>query len=393
MIEAFMKGNRWIFYLIVICVNGFYPAIGIAENTKTLPGNIVEVQRKIFINPLFFSSTIQPIKQYNVTTPNEGTVVEKFFDYGQFIKKGATLVKINSLKLEADYHNALTQYLNNKEKFFSDEAKFKSTDLLYKQGIVPEDEIKNAKSSLLHSNVAYLQALYTLNETVKIGQELAEDVTKLDISDIEAVEKALKIKYNHLNLTSPEDGIALYPPDTGSSRGEMIEIGSQLKHGQVVAIIGDLTGIKLKIQVTEIDVGQIKEGLKAEVTGVAFPGHVLEAEVKRVDLQASSDMASGGGLPTFGVDLEVAHLTDEQRKDIRVGMSTKIKLNIEKQGAIEIPIQAVQKEGKIFFVSKVDENDNITRVPIITGQTTQDTVEVKLGLENGDRILIPDQVD
>lgn len=362
--------------------------LGAAEDQKA--PKIFTVEQKTLVQPLFFSSIIQPIRQYNVSCPNEGVVIEKSFEYGQDVKKGQVLARVCSTKLEESYHNALTKYLSAKEQYFTAQTKCNEDQFLWEQGIIAKNEYQKSQSHLNNAHVSYLQALHGLNEILKVGQKPVEDITQLNIADIQAVDKALQVKYNHLNLIASEDGVALYPPESsGHGRSDRIEVGSHVKHSQVVTMLGDLNGIKLRIQVAEVDIDQIKEGQTAEVTGVAFPGIVLEAVVRHVELQASTDMGMSGGLPTFGVTLEVPFLTKEQRAIIRVGMSVKVRLNIVKKQAIEVPIEAVELKQGVAVVYKVLEDNQVEIVPVLPGKTTLDHVEIKKGLNHGDRLLVP----
>jgi len=361
-----------------------------AEPSTVPEATVFVVEKKTLVRPLFFSSTVQPIKQYNVACPHEGVVIEKLFEYGQDVKEGQVLARVCSIKMEEAYHSALGQYLSAKEQYFTAQTKLNDDRLLWQQGIISKDEYQKSRSHLNNTHVSYLQALHNLNEITKVGQPPVEDVTQLDIADIEAVDKALQVKYDHLNLLATANGIALYPLESsvhGSSN--KVEVGSRVKHSQIVTMIGDLSGIKLRIQATEIDVGEIQEGQTAEVIGIAFPDIVLKAIVRHVELQASSELGMGGGLPTFGVTLEVPSLTKAQQAVIRVGMSVKVRLNIIKEQAIEVPIEAVTLEGGKAVVHRVLDDNRIEAVVVLPGKTSLDSVEIKKGLNDGDRILVP----
>jgi len=375
---------KWIIIVLSISTLAFG-----ADDEKKEQG-LYTVKKQKLTRSLFFSGTVKPIRVKNVTSPIEGVVVEKLFDYGQPVKEGEPLVKLNSTSLEKEYHQALKVYLDTKEKFFIEQDKFRGEERLYELGITSDEDIRGKKSSLNNSNISYLQSLYNLDETIKKGEQITDDVTKLDIADVEAVDKALKLKYNFLSVPAIGDGIALLPSDSGSRDSRGIEVGSQLKLGDVIAVIGDLSGLSFDVHVTEVDVGQVKPGQKVFITGVAFPKYRLEGEVKRIDSQASSSMGSGGGLPTFGVKIEIAELNPDQLRIIKMGMSAKIQLNIEQEGGIEVPIVAVhenEEDGSAYVM--LMKEDKPTQTQVLTGQTEQEMVEILVGLKEGDQIVIP----
>ena len=256
-------------------------------------------------------------------------------------------------------------------------------------GFKTQNEYQEAKSSLNNQNVQFIQALYELSQSSKKKDFDPDKITKLELSDIESIEKALQMKYDFLTVESTEDGVALMPSGSHGGSSETVEVGSQLKYGQVITTVGDLSGFSLHILVSEVDIGMIKVGQRAQVSGAAFPGIFLNAEVTKVDKQASTEMGSGGGLPSFNVHLDVKHVTDEQREVIKVGMSAKIQLLIEKKSAIEVPIAAVMQDddGKTVVVKKTQKG--FETIEVVTGQTKQKTVEIKYGLKAGDVLVLP----
>ncbi|WP_410960055.1 hypothetical protein, partial [Salmonella sp. SAL4434] len=83
----------------------------------------------------------------NVTSPEEGTVVEKNFEYGQFVNKSQLLVKLDSEKLEKDFYAALGEFLTAKDKLTSSRTDLEAMKALSKMDIVSGDELRQAESN------------------------------------------------------------------------------------------------------------------------------------------------------------------------------------------------------------------------------------------------------
>lgn len=357
-----------------------------ANNYKTMT-----VTTQTVVTPLYFTGTVKPLSMSNVVAPDDGVVVNMNFKYGQTVTKGQTLLKINSKKLEQDYDSALTNYLKAKDAYNMSVSKYKSTQALWDMKIIPEDELTSAKSSRDSAHIAYLQASYALEDTIKRGPSMSEDVKNLRLSDFEKVDKALRIRYNYLNVKSPKAGVALQPPKTGSGSQETgnINVGSSVKLGQVVTSIGDLNGISVDIKVNEIDINKVKLKQAVHITGVAFPGFKLAGHVSSIDSQATTQEGGSGGLPTFPVTVVVPTLTTAQAKVIRVGMSAKVELEISRPKDIIVPIKAVYKrKGKSYVNLLV--NGKAEPREVITSDTTVSDVEIEHGLNNGDKVIIND---
>jgi multidrug efflux pump subunit AcrA (membrane-fusion protein) len=121
--------------------------------------SIFTTRKKAILKPLYFSSIIQPIKTVTVSSPSDGMISKQFFVYGEEVKKGQTMLILDSASVEKDYHTALAEYLRAKEKFFLDESKYNETKTLFELGIVPRNEFESTLSTFNHSKCS----IFTIN--------------------------------------------------------------------------------------------------------------------------------------------------------------------------------------------------------------------------------------
>lgn len=346
---------------------------------------LITVKKNSIVKPLFFSGIINPINTTSVTSPSEGVISKLNFVFGDKVEKDQVMLILDSSAVEKDYQNALTDYLRAKEKFFVDESKFKETKMLFDLGIVPKNEFDSVQSAFNHANVAFLQATYKLNAVMKAAHIDAEGITGLDISDVKAVDAALKVRYNCVKIPAPSAGVALAAPKRSEDSGGL-SVGSHVKQGDVLVLVGDMSGIALNIAVTEIDVRDVRVGQQAIITGAAFPELQLTGEVTHIDAQAESSYRSG--LPLFPVKIEVKKLTEQELAILRVGMSAKIKLQITMPGFLSVPIKAISKRGQQAVVTRV-VNGEKEQVIVNTGRATTDSVEILDGITEGEQIVVP----
>ena len=252
---------------------------------------------------------MKPLHITNIAAPADGYIVEKNFKYGQQLKQGKTLVKLNSNKLVSDYNQALANYLTAKEKFSRSQAKLKGSKKLWQMGIISRNEYDEDNSTVQNDHLSFLQALYALENTTTTAESPFEDLKSLSLSDISKIEQVIKLRYNYLNVVASKDGIALLPPQASSDKKEAISVGSQIKLGQVIVSIGDLSGVSAEIEIAEVNVDKIKPGQKVSITGVAFPKQVLHGFIKSIDSQATQNGAASSGLPTFSASVILTKLT------------------------------------------------------------------------------------
>lgn len=355
--------------------------------------DIVTAQSKPIVNEIFFSGTIQPLKSVAVTSPVEGVIEKKNFEYGQQVKEGAVLFTIRSSQLEKDYREALTSYLKAKEQYNTNKSKLHEDEILHKEGVISTNEFHNSETAYNDTYISFLQTERNLKETLEKAHTKVEETKALMMSDREAVGKALLAKFDVLDLTAPTEGVALMP-EKGAGTGDGADasstkfiVGSQVKTGQVLASIGDKNGISVTVSVNQVDVNSIKPGQRATVTSDGFPGIVLRGVVADVSAQAVA--TPGSGLPTFPVRVEVQNINDEDHKKIAVGMSAMVRISVDHPPMIMVPIKAVTTKNGMSTIKMFDRvTHKIVNMPVATGQTTLQEVAITRGLQPGDHILV-----
>jgi HlyD family secretion protein len=356
---------------------------------------IFTVSKKPSESSFYYSGIIEPLVTTVVTAPNEGTVKKLSFSYGQAVKKGALLFTIKSDQFQQSLSDAVTKFLTAKSSYSQSQSAYQSSELLYKNGLVPRDQYQSTQQSYYSSNLSYLQAKRDLQKILLNHKSIKLDVSKLSLQHIKNL-SVLQTDSNtqFISVEAPVSGIALLPDigpsfggDSSGSGGDKgpIKPGSSLKKGQQVLAIGTLNGATININIDEVTVNEIKKGLPAYITSVGFPGISLKGKVTEVGSQAKSDQT---GLPVFPVKVIVSSLPKAARAVVRVGMSSKVKIVIKHKAKMLIPIGAVQQKKDGNFV-KLKTAGGIKLQKIVTGQTTLNNVEVDKGLKPGDKIVVP----
>ncbi|MBN9230332.1 MAG: hypothetical protein BGO90_10615 [Legionella sp. 40-6] len=346
-------------------------------------------QYKVKMQPLHkslhFTGTLQPLHESTLASPMDAVVSSMSFHYGQVVKKDDVILTLDSNELQKQFNDTFTEYLKAKDSYTVAQAKFSGTQELWHSGLLAKNNYLSEKSSLATVRMSLMQSTRKLTEMLeKIGEEQTRDVSELTLSDFAKVKHILAAQHNLIQIKAPRDGVLLYPPKSGEDKNARITVGSAVKSGQVLALIGDLSGVSIEIEIPEIDVSQVHPGLKAHVRGVAFGKHPLTGEVVVVNAQASS---SNNGLPFFTAVVEVHDLTAEQQRWIKVGMSATIEIDLEEGKQLIIPIAAVKRENGQIQVQVQRQDGSVQPRIIATGAALADQVVVESGLQEGDVII------
>jgi HlyD family secretion protein len=360
-----------------------------SDKEKINGSHIAAVTSNEFSHTLYFAGTIQPIKTTVVTSPVDGVIVDMPFQYGEAVKTDALLFQISSAKFLTDYKTALMQYIKAKSDYTTNKTFLSEATFLHKNQLISDDDFKMKQSNYYAAQLTLLQAKDTLEILLHQLNIKDLDPYNLTIADVDKITKAMHMRMNaeNLRLLSPADGIVLSPIKNETDQKKIMK-GDAIKQGDVLAVIGDMNGVSVRIKVNELTVNQLKPGQKIKVTGIAFADETLQGEIVRVDRQGET---SGGGFPTFNVEVSVLKLTEAQQQMIHAGMSAKVQIDIQQASQMLVPITAVNEINGESFVKQMDEQTGKTReVAIRTGKTTIDSVVVLSGLNPGDQIVVPD---
>lgn len=340
------------------------------------------VKKEPFAKTLYFTGTIQPLRETALTNPVEAVIEDMFCHYGQAVKKGEIIFTLNSPELQKQYNDVLTDYLRAKDNYSVTKAKFAGTQELWNAGLLAKNSYLSEKSNLDITRISLMQTTRKLNEILeKMNEGLELNLSSLKAANFEKVKQILARQHNLIHLRAPSDGVLLFPPKTNESK-DKLGVGSAVKAGQVIALIGDLNGISLEIDITEVDINQIHPGMPATITGIALGKNVLHGEIVAVNAQASN--VSDSSLPSFKAIVAVKTLTPQQQAWVKVGMSATIALSIASDEQLLIPIAAIKQEkGKSVVSLKTSKGLWMNKI-ITTGEALAEKVIVLSGLQAGD---------
>ncbi|HAU1605814.1 TPA: HlyD family efflux transporter periplasmic adaptor subunit [Legionella pneumophila] len=378
--------NNYLKIFSIVSLILMLASCGGSDKPQTTSLKTYEVKPQPLHKTLHFTGTVQPLRESSLTSPMEAVVETMHFHYGQMVKKSEIVLTLNSNELQKQYNDTLTDYLKAKDSYSIAKAKFVGTEELWNAGLISKNNYLSEKSGLDTARVTLMQATRKLSEMLeKMDDKNTQNISNLSLADFDKVRKILTSNHNLIHLKAPSDGIMLYPPKSGEDKNNRVTVGSTIKSGQVIALIGDLNGISVEIDVPEIDIDKIRPGMDATISGVAFGRHQLKGKLVAVNAQASN--TSTGGLPSFTAVVEVNSLTPEQQSWIKVGMSASIELNVESNNQLLIPIAAVKREKGSSVVQVQLAKGKIQKRMITTGAAQADSVVVESGLKSGDVVV------
>lgn len=382
-----MAMNKKIIYVLLLCfVTIFINACSEDKSKELQKPTTLEVKPTSLHKKLFFTGVIQPIRESSLTNPANASIEILKYRYGQKVQKGDLVMTLSSPDLQRQYNDTLTEYLKAKDAFSIAQAKFVGTQDLWESGLISKNNYLSEKSNLNTARITLVQARKKLAVMLeRLGDGAYQNLSSLSLNEFDKVRAVLSGKHNMIRIKAPISGVLLYPPSTNNDdKSNRLNLGSSVKEGQVLGLIGDLSGIRVEIDVPEVDIDKIKPGMDAYIKSVAYPKDILHGKISSINAQASN---TSGSLPSFTATVEVTKLSNAQQNWLRVGMSANIEIPVNTDKKIIIPIKAITHKNGASIVKKIIKSGEVKEQTVLTGEAGTNTVAIESGLKPGDKIV------
>lgn len=252
------------------------------------------------------------------------------------------------------------------------------------------------------SSVVYATASGTINDLNKLS---GATVSKGEVlCTVESETTRDQIESARLNLESAQlsagtaagsvDDYNITAPISGTVIEKNFKAGDKVDGAAsgTLAVIYDLSYLKLEMAVDELDIGKVEVGQKVEITADALEGQTFTGVVDTISISGTTV----GGATSYPVTIIL-----EDYGDLRPGMNVSARIIGEEiPDALCIPVDAVGRGNVVTVPGLGAMNEDNTAVADITKLETREVtlgrnddvyIEVTGGLEEGDIVLIENQ--
>lgn len=224
-----------------------------------------------------------------------------------------------------------------------------------------QNQIDNARLSLRSAQLSLSDA----QEGLRIAQDVLEDYT----------------------ITSPIDGTVI---EKNYKAGDNIDPSSAASgQNAYMAVIYDMSRLTFDMNVSELDVSQLKVGQSVTFTSDALEGQTFTGHVDKVNINGTTLNGSTNYPVTVVVD---------EGEGLYPGMNVSAKILVEEIGQVlSIPVEAVQRGNTVLVAPPEALNDkgelvDITKLEerqVELGRGDAENIEVLSGLDEGETVYIP----
>ena len=186
-------------------------------------------------------------------------------------------------------------------------------------------------------------------------------------------------------ITSPISGTVIEKNYKAGDKMDGMESGA-------LAVIFDLSRLKLQLSVSELNIGRIQPGQQVEITAEALPGQVFHGTVDAVSINGTT----ANGFTTYPVTIVL-----EDFGSLNPGMNVSARIITDRvSGALCVPVSAVSGDSTVLVAgpgaltqdgSALLDLSKAERRAVTLGPGDEEFVSVTAGLEEGDVVLVPIQ--
>ncbi|MDP2141435.1 MAG: HlyD family efflux transporter periplasmic adaptor subunit [Gammaproteobacteria bacterium] len=334
--------------------------------------------------------TIQPFTSVFLDAVNGGVVEEVLAEQGSFVEAGQPLLQLSNGDLQlqvASNDTQTTEQLNNLANISNS---LETTRLMTERALIDSEfqikvleRQKQRLEQLLSNNLVSKEEYEAIADALTYQkrihantldrQELEERIRKERTQQIAG--QMSKLQDNLALSLSSFEGLLVRAPVAGQLTSLPVEIGENKTRGQRLGQIDVIDQYKIVAQVDEYYVTRVAPGQSARFT---LSGRQYAASVLKVYPEIT------GG--TFTVDLVFEGMAPD---NVRRGQTLQLDLTLGNPvESLLLPLGGfIQDTGGNWVFALDAEGNYATRRDIVTGRRNNRFVEVREGLQAGDRVI------
>jgi HlyD family secretion protein len=274
-----------------------------------------------------------------------------------------------------------TKQLEN--AFKSQQYDFESNKLTYELAKFEADLTRREMELTFKKSELSLEQAKQKIESQKIIDKATLGRSELRVK--QAVERLKEAQTGLADLTikAPKSGLVVLREIWTPSGRQKVKVGDSPWPGQELIAIPDLSEMKVKTKVNEVDISRVKRNQPVIVTLDALPGPLFAGKVTSIATLAKRE----GDSEVKVFDVEV--IVDGSHKELKPGMTAQCKIVTGKiPNTISVPLESVFDKGDttVVYVKK----HGFERRPVKLGSKNSDYVIIEEGLKPGDEVCLRD---
>lgn len=322
------KGNKIAIAVLGVVVIGGLAGLAVSNpNGKGVLVRTEEVARRDLVAIVTASGKIEPKRKVDISADISGRVTTLAVEEGQWVEKGALLLRIDPTQYEAALRRAEAGLAQSRARAAQARANLlkaqsdvrRSEQLANGQELISAADLENARTQVAVAEAEYEAGRHAVSQAEASVSEARDALSKTTIV------APMSGRVTRLNI----------------EEGETAIVGTMNNPGSLLLTVSDLSVMEARVKVDETDVPGISIGDSAGIRIDAFPGSVFSGRVTQI---ANSAIQTGAAAAAEqSVDFEVVVTLDSPPENLRPDLSATADIVIEqRRNALSVPILALQ---------------------------------------------------
>lgn len=261
---------------------------------------------------------IEPVTTVEVKSKASGEILELHVDTGDTVEAGTLLARIDQRMLKNSLDQAKASLEVSRAELTNAESQLERIEKLYEQESLSKADYEQ---SMLQHAAAKSQVVRSEIQVENADIALEDAIVKAPISGT-VIERLV------------EQGQVISSP--------MGDVGG----GTLLLQMADLSRVRVRMLVDEIDIGKVQPGTIAKVNVAAYPTRSFEGAVLKVEPQASPQQ----NVTMFPVLIDL----DNREGLLKPGMNAEVELVVaDRSGVLTIPNAALRTESDVYVAGGV----------------------------------------
>jgi len=385
--------RKWLLLLLIAAVAAI--AWGVLRKGAPPKVPFAKARRQTLVSTLPTNGKVEPFEWQAVRSESAGIVARVDVHEGQPVTRGQVLAPLTDPALQADIDTAEAKVAEARAGLTSSEAGGRPADFADM-----DNRLERARFDLQQATTEAntLQRLAEKQAATKAELQAARDKVRqleLEIAGLEKRRGSLVAKPDiaaaQARVQDAETALALArqraarsvvrSPIAGVAYGVEARPGAYLEVGSLIANVGVLDRVRVRVYVDEPELGRVVVGQPVTIRWQALPGREWKGTVER---RPSSVQALGSR--QVG---EVLCTIENPRGELLPGTNVDAEIRTAVvDNALVIPREALRHDAAGDFVLTL-AGDVLERRNVKTGASNVTLVEITSGLKDSDPVALP----
>ncbi|MDZ7796804.1 MAG: efflux RND transporter periplasmic adaptor subunit [Candidatus Marinimicrobia bacterium] len=216
----------------------------VKNDLRVVPVNVRTAEREYIAERVRYLGDIKGDPSIAVYPKLSDIITDIYVQNGDHVQKGDILARIDDAGVRDSKKQAEAGYRSAKSQLENVRSEYERTKALHEDNAISQSQWEQVVTQL--------------------------EVAKAGLSQAEAVLEMAKTQLSHAILRAPANGYV---------SGRAYDPGDMATPQKPFASIHDIENVKIAINVTERDLGNIEEGQRAEITVGAYPEEIFEGRI------------------------------------------------------------------------------------------------------------------